>query len=201
LVVLFFHFDFSQVVYPLSGYALKLDNSTVSLIPESANMRMFTVVIQNLHSIKDTLRKDFPTVVQSGDFMAKATRDPVCNHMTIKLAIQQRNVYNEKDYVYVDPISFLQQPFPSPEWRHLCNEYSYEQRGHVVQEGDFSNQPSRKKTNVRRQGSAINIDNLVKHKSWGVLNHISLSTESNDTDAQHTMLPELEEYLRYVILV
>lgn len=191
-------FEFLQVVYPLSGYAIRLDNSTVSLIPESTNMRMFTLVIKNIHSIKDTLREDFPTIVQSGDFMAKATKDSICNHMTIKLAIQQRNMYNEVEYVYVDPISFLQQPFPSPEWRQLCNDYSYEQKGHVVHEGDFSNQPSKKQLNVHRQGTAINIDNFVKHKSWGTINHISLSTENDTTDTER-MLPGLEEYMRYVI--
>ncbi|MES1923656.1 hypothetical protein MHBO_005274, partial [Bonamia ostreae] len=83
------------------------------------------------------------TVLRAGDFLAKGVEHKGCASY-VNVAVRQQNVFDDSDeeFRYIDPSVFLLKRFPVPQWKQHCNDYSFEQKGQVADEGDASAHPN-----------------------------------------------------------
>ncbi|XP_062598268.1 uncharacterized protein LOC134259688, partial [Saccostrea cucullata] len=185
-----------DVVNPVSGHAFKVDNSTVAIIPDSENMQMYIIIVRNVRFINENLQKNVGTVLQSGDFLAKGVLHEACPPH-INVAVREQNMFDDtgEEFNFIDPSVFLLKRFPTSQWKQHCNDYSFEQKGQVADEGDASAHPRSKQSVVHRRGSDEGIKKDVNNINWGNLTTLQAQPLIHKTDISKKLLQNLLEII------
>jgi hypothetical protein len=147
---------------------------------------MYKILISNVRFFHENLSEKVGTILNAGTFLARPERNGDC-HPYISVTVQEYNILDDDndEYRYIDPSSFLLKRFPTPKWTQHCNDFTQEQKGHVVKEGDASAHPKSEETTVMRDGSGETITSEISGKQWGNISFInSTKTDSNSSETE-----------------